>query len=115
MSRLTCFSPAKINLYLKVLSQRPDGFHNIKTVFERIKTFKNHRARLLELLCQPDQQPISFMTVATEHGDGLLAKEVLKVVSRLADELSGIVRPPEPSSKGVFDAAMRLTLRFIKS
>lgn len=29
-------SPAKLNLFLKVLNKRPDGFHNIMTVFERI-------------------------------------------------------------------------------
>jgi 4-diphosphocytidyl-2-C-methyl-D-erythritol kinase len=29
-------SPAKVNLYLKVLRQRNDGYHQIKTVFERI-------------------------------------------------------------------------------
>ena len=29
-------SPAKLNLYLEVLSKRPDGYHNIRTIFERI-------------------------------------------------------------------------------
>jgi 4-diphosphocytidyl-2-C-methyl-D-erythritol kinase len=29
-------SPAKLNLYLKVLGKRPDGFHNIVTLFQRI-------------------------------------------------------------------------------
>lgn len=29
-------SPAKLNLYLKVLNKRRDGFHNIETVFEKI-------------------------------------------------------------------------------
>lgn len=32
-------SPAKINLYLKVLKKRKDGYHQIKTVFERIGLF----------------------------------------------------------------------------
>ncbi len=30
------FSPAKINLYLKVVRRRRDGFHDLVTVFERI-------------------------------------------------------------------------------
>lgn len=30
------FSPAKINLYLEVLSKRSDGYHNIHTLFERV-------------------------------------------------------------------------------
>lgn len=30
------FSPAKINLFLNVLSKRPDGYHEIQTLFERV-------------------------------------------------------------------------------
>lgn len=29
-------SPAKLNLYLEILNKRPDGYHNLRTVFERI-------------------------------------------------------------------------------
>ena len=29
-------SPAKLNLYLKILRKRKDGYHNLKTIFERI-------------------------------------------------------------------------------
>ena len=36
MPPLRLFSPAKINLYLRVLRQRPDGFHDIETLFQRI-------------------------------------------------------------------------------
>ena len=30
------YAPAKINLHLSVFDKRPDGYHNIETVFERI-------------------------------------------------------------------------------
>lgn len=30
------YAPAKVNLCLRILSKRPDGYHNIETVFERI-------------------------------------------------------------------------------
>ncbi|MFH1593390.1 MAG: 4-(cytidine 5'-diphospho)-2-C-methyl-D-erythritol kinase [Candidatus Omnitrophota bacterium] len=30
------YAPAKVNLYLRILSRRPDGYHNLETVFERI-------------------------------------------------------------------------------
>ncbi|MBN1870175.1 MAG: 4-(cytidine 5'-diphospho)-2-C-methyl-D-erythritol kinase [Candidatus Omnitrophica bacterium] len=36
MSRIVLSSPAKLNLFLKVQNKRPDGYHNIVTVFERI-------------------------------------------------------------------------------
>ena len=32
-------SPAKINLYLKILSKRKDGYHNIKTLFQYIDLY----------------------------------------------------------------------------
>ncbi|HTL70451.1 MAG TPA: 4-(cytidine 5'-diphospho)-2-C-methyl-D-erythritol kinase [Candidatus Eisenbacteria bacterium] len=32
-------SPAKVNLYLRIVRKRPDGFHEIETVFERIALF----------------------------------------------------------------------------
>ncbi len=39
MKSLHLKSPAKVNLYLKVINKRPDGFHNIETLFERINLF----------------------------------------------------------------------------
>jgi 4-diphosphocytidyl-2-C-methyl-D-erythritol kinase len=36
MKSLTLKSPAKLNLYLKIVNKRPDGFHNLVTLFERI-------------------------------------------------------------------------------
>ena len=47
-------APAKLNLYLRVLGKRPDGYHEIETLFERIDladelTFEPHDE--LELTC----------------------------------------------------------------
>lgn len=36
MREFTVYAPAKLNLYLDVLGKRPDGYHNIKTFFEKI-------------------------------------------------------------------------------
>ena len=36
MNSITVKAPAKVNLFLKVLSKRKDSYHNILTVFERI-------------------------------------------------------------------------------
>ncbi|MFH1245317.1 MAG: 4-(cytidine 5'-diphospho)-2-C-methyl-D-erythritol kinase [Candidatus Omnitrophota bacterium] len=34
--RITVDAPAKVNLYLNILSKRADGYHNIETIFEKI-------------------------------------------------------------------------------
>lgn len=36
MRQFTVYAPAKLNLYLDVLDKRPDGYHNIETLFEKI-------------------------------------------------------------------------------
>ncbi|MCX5681815.1 MAG: 4-(cytidine 5'-diphospho)-2-C-methyl-D-erythritol kinase [Candidatus Omnitrophica bacterium] len=36
MKRIHLCSPAKLNLSLKVLGKRPDGYHNLSTLFEKI-------------------------------------------------------------------------------
>lgn len=36
MNSITVRAPAKVNLFLKVLSKRKDSYHNISTLFERI-------------------------------------------------------------------------------
>src|SRR3989338_2046899 len=36
MPSVVLFSPAKVNLFLKVKGQRPDGYHEIVTLFHRI-------------------------------------------------------------------------------
>jgi 4-diphosphocytidyl-2-C-methyl-D-erythritol kinase len=35
----TVLSPAKVNLYLKVISKRPDGYHNIESVVDPISIY----------------------------------------------------------------------------
>lgn len=39
MKKILLKSPAKVNLYLKIINRRPDGFHNLVTIFERINLF----------------------------------------------------------------------------
>ena len=36
---LTILSPAKVNLFLKVLSKRPDGYHNIVSIVDLISLY----------------------------------------------------------------------------
>lgn len=39
MKKILLKSPAKVNLYLRIINRRPDGFHNLVTIFERINLF----------------------------------------------------------------------------
>jgi len=66
-------APAKLNLYLKVLSKRSDGYHEIKTLFERIDlcdtitvklTDKNHVIRCNDPRVPTDKQGLIGRTVA---------------------------------------------------
>ncbi|MBU3911727.1 MAG: 4-(cytidine 5'-diphospho)-2-C-methyl-D-erythritol kinase [Candidatus Omnitrophica bacterium] len=36
MREFTVYAPAKLNLFLDVIDKRPDGYHNIETIFEKI-------------------------------------------------------------------------------
>lgn len=58
---ITLVSPAKINLYLKVLKKRPDGYHDIETVFERIDLCDEIKLRPTKkdivVLCDNPQVP----------------------------------------------------------
>ena len=45
MNVINLKSPAKVNLFLKVINKRPDGYHNIETVFERISLFDEIQLR----------------------------------------------------------------------
>ncbi|MBI3321440.1 MAG: 4-(cytidine 5'-diphospho)-2-C-methyl-D-erythritol kinase [Candidatus Omnitrophica bacterium] len=51
-------APAKLNLYLRVLGRRPDGYHEIETLFERIDladelTFEAHPGEIILTCTDP--------------------------------------------------------------
>ena len=39
MKKIHLLAPAKINLFLETLGKRPDGYHNINTVFAKVEIF----------------------------------------------------------------------------
>lgn len=45
-SELTVFAPAKINLILRILDRRPDGFHNLWSIMQTVGLEDEVRIRL---------------------------------------------------------------------
>ena len=61
-------SPAKLNLYLKVLSKRKDGYHQIQTLFERVdlcdRITLRPAPRGIRLICDSKQIPAGAANLA---------------------------------------------------
>ena len=80
MSSCSLISPAKINLFLKVVNKRPDGFHNIETIFERISLHDSIRLK---------SNPRGIIRIHTDHPQLPKGPKNLmyKVARMLKDEL----------------------------
>lgn len=62
MNNIILQSPAKVNLYLKIISKRSDGFHNISTLFERINLideirFESKQEDSIRIVCSHPHVP----------------------------------------------------------
>jgi len=69
MHRLTVHSPAKLNLVLDVLGKRPDGFHELRTIFERISladqiTLTRNKSHKISVRCAHPHVPLSSKNLA---------------------------------------------------
>ena len=63
VSKLVIKSYAKVNLFLKVLNKRPDNYHNLITLFERISlsdkiTLTTRRDNLIKVSCNNSKVPL---------------------------------------------------------
>lgn len=63
MSSITLKSPAKLNLFLKVLRKRPDGYHELQTIFERINLFDeirmtSNKSGKIKITCDHPHVPV---------------------------------------------------------
>ena len=72
MREIKVFAPCKLNLYLDVLGKRPDGFHNIETIFEKIdlkdeiiitEKGKGLKVRTLPSNCLQGKENIAYKAV----------------------------------------------------
>ena len=73
---LTLLAPAKLNLTLEVLSRRPDGFHEIRSVMQTISLGDNLSFRLnqnIEVKC--DKPDWSFEDSLVSKAIGLIRQE----------------------------------------
>ncbi len=63
VSKLVIYSFAKVNLFLKILNKRPDNYHNLDTLFERISlsdriTLSSRKDNLIKIYCNNAQVPL---------------------------------------------------------
>lgn len=81
MSTFVLTSPAKLNLFLKVLYKRPDGFHHIETLFQRIS--------LADEIAFT-RQPPGIIKVTTDHATlPTGSKNLMTIAARLLLEGAG--------------------------
>lgn len=76
-SEITVFAPAKINLILRILDRRPDGFHNLWSVMQTVALDDEVRIKLCT-----DRQDIRLRCDAAQ-----LAADKTNLVYRAASEL----------------------------
>ena len=84
-SRIQVWAPAKLNLYLEILSRRPDGFHELDTVMTAISLYDT-----LSVRPNPGSPQIAF-SIRTSLGNSQSA-ESASVETVPADHTNLIVR-----------------------
>ena len=75
MDKLSLKAPAKINLYLRVLGKRPDGYHEIDSLMQTIDLYDHltiEKANRIELICDHPSIPSGSSNLA--HKAAVLMK-----------------------------------------
>ncbi|MDP3143129.1 MAG: 4-(cytidine 5'-diphospho)-2-C-methyl-D-erythritol kinase [Candidatus Omnitrophota bacterium] len=93
-------SPAKLNLYLKVLNKRKDGFHNIETVFEKIDLcdqliLKNNRAGRIHISsnhphCPANKTNLAYKAASMLKSDLVVSSGVDIAIKKMIPVASGL-------------------------
>jgi len=87
MRSLKLKSSAKLNLYLRILDKRPDGYHNLVTLFERIDLCdeitissrgKARRAPTIKITCSNLDVPLDSRNLAHKAASALMAETGIK-------------------------------------
>ncbi len=87
MNALQLQSPAKLNLILKVINKRADGFHNIHTLFERIDLCDDMHFKLL---------PSPEIRILCDHpGVPCTSQNLVHKVASLLQQYCGVTKGVE--------------------
>ena len=106
------FAPAKINLSLKILGRRDDGFHEVETLIARIslcdeiKIDKDHAKRGIEFRCDDPSVPQGDSNLAVRAARAFFA--VTKVTPAILIELKKKIPHGAGLGGGSSDAATTL-------
>jgi 4-diphosphocytidyl-2-C-methyl-D-erythritol kinase len=84
VTRLVADTPAKINLTLRVLDRRPDGFHELDTVFQAIDLWDTLEFELADTITLTTDHP----DLATDTSN--LACRAARVLQEMAGSTSGV-------------------------
>lgn len=100
MRKITLKSPAKINLYLKVLNKTKDGYHNIETIFERINLFdeielSDSKNGSIEVICCDKNVPQGKDNIVYK------AASLLKKKYKIKDNCSIKLKKNIPAASGL--------------
>lgn len=113
MSILTLRTPAKINLYLKILGRRPDGYHELDTLMQKVALYDELE---LSLVDEPDIQ-LSCLGADLPEDEGNIvfraAQLFLEQTGRVGQGVRIVLRKRIPLAAGLgggsSDAAAVLT------
>ncbi len=85
MKTLNIQSPAKLNLHLRVLGKRPDGYHDLLTLFHRISLADTIRIRK-----SPEGFRLTTDRQGLETGEGNLVTKAYRALQKKFPELGGV-------------------------
>lgn len=100
MRSLSLRSPAKLNLFLQVVNKRPDGYHNLETVFERIDLFDDLKLTLnssgdIRVFCDHPDVPTDSRNLVFK------AAQLLKDDFALAEGVDFVIKKRIPVAAGL--------------
>lgn len=77
MEKISLDAPAKINLYLRVISRRSDGYHNIESLLQAVDLYdivRLERSDIIELECDDPSLPLDDRNLAFKAAAYLQSK-----------------------------------------